>query len=83
MDKKYFGPLFLFHFWKFVIVEVVLRVHIDYLGFGGRSHYLDNLDQVIDAAFSDKKRNLIDHLKKYTPHRPNINHGCVLSSSEN
>jgi hypothetical protein len=42
--KRYCGPLFFLEFREFIIVEIVVRIHIDYLAFRWGAHNLDYLD---------------------------------------
>ena len=56
-------PVTFFDFGKFVVIEVVLRVHLNNLSLSRRSHNLDDLNKMVNAAFSDKERHSIEHLK--------------------
>ena len=67
-------PFPLFYLREFVVVQVVVRIHLDHLGLCGGSHHLYDLDQVVNAALSDEERNSMQHLKDHTAQRPDIDH---------
>ena len=80
--RKHLLPLPLLDFGELVVVEVVVRVHVNDLGLGGRSHHLDDLDQVVDAALADEQGQPVDHLQDHAPSRPDVDHRGVLVGAE-
>ena len=64
---QYLLPFLALDFRKLVVVEIVLRVHIDDLGLGGCPQHLDDLDQVVNAALPDEQGHSVDHLQQDTP----------------
>ena len=75
-------PVPFLHLWEFVVVEVVLRVHLDDLSLCGSPHHLNNLNKVVDAAFPDKERHSIEHLEEHAAQGPDIDHGGIVGGSK-
>ena len=61
---NYFVPLSFFDFGELVVIEVVVRVHIDDLTFGGSSEHFDDLNEMVDAVFTYEKRCSLDHFQQ-------------------
>ena len=47
-------PFSLLDLGELIVTEVVLRVHLDDLSFSWRSHNLDNLNQMVNAALANE-----------------------------
>ncbi len=75
-------PLSFFNLRKFIIIEIVFRIHLNNLGFCWSSHYFDDLDQVINTTLSYKEWGTVKHLKNDTTQRPNVNHCSIMSSTK-
>lgn len=60
----YLVPFSLLDLREFVVIEVIIRIHVDYLSLCRSSQHFDDLNQMVDAAFSDKKRRSLDHFQQ-------------------
>ena len=78
----YLIPLSFLYFWKFVVVEVVVWIHVDHLTLCWSSKHFNYLNKVINAILSNEKRGSLDHLQKNAANRPDIDHGGVMSCSK-
>jgi hypothetical protein len=72
----------LLNFWELIIIEVIVGVHINDFCFAWRTHYLDDLNQLIKITLSHKEWLTLQNLKQYTPRRPNVDHSCVCCAAE-
>lgn len=78
----YLVPLSFFDLRELVIIQIVIRIHVDYLGLCGSAQHLNDLNQVVDAALADEEGRAVDHLQDDAADRPDIDHCCVVGGSE-
>jgi hypothetical protein len=78
----YSGPLLCLDFGELIVIQIIIRIHIDDLGLTGRAQYLNNFDQLIDIAVAHKKWLPLEHLQEHTAGGPHINHGCVVHTAK-
>lgn len=78
----YLWPFFSLYFWELVVIQVILRVHVNNLSFGGCSHHFYYFNQMIDTALTDEQRNSVNHFKYDATNRPDIDHCWVMSSTK-
>lgn len=64
---KYLVPLSFFDLREFVIIQVVVRIHVDYLSLCGSAQHLYDFNQVVNAALADEEGRTVDHLQDDTP----------------
>ena len=78
----YLAPLSFLDLGELIVIEVIVRIHIDDLTLGGRAQNLDDLDQMIDAVLGNEEGSPLDHFQQHAAHRPHVDHSRVVIGSE-
>lgn len=60
---EHLSPFPAFYLRELIVIQVVFRIHLDHLRLGGSAKHLDDLNQVVDAAFTHEERCPVEHFE--------------------